>query len=82
MGTCHLLACTSPTSRSEAHMCGVRPGGDEYGCGGHFCSKHLHLGWEGDFVQRCPSCHLAEQARVSCLTPQQTEHIVSLTGDL
>jgi hypothetical protein len=41
---CEQTECKAEIDRGLAHLCGNTPGGDEYGCGGYYCSEHLYLG--------------------------------------
>jgi hypothetical protein len=36
--------CEEKIDRGLAYLCGELPGGDEYGCGGYYCGKHLYMG--------------------------------------
>ncbi len=47
---CDKPGCNERIDRGLAYLCGQTPGGDEYGCGGYFCAKHML----GD--QMCESC--------------------------
>lgn len=53
--TCEQDGCTEQIDRGLAYLCGATPGGDEYGCGGYFCSEHLYLSVR-DIPQRCSKC--------------------------
>lgn len=64
--TCWEPGCTAEIDRGLSYLCGQHPGGDEYGCGGYFCSEHLYYPLpdntgEGDpeeesSTQRCGTC--------------------------
>ncbi|GAA2199897.1 hypothetical protein [Streptomyces bangladeshensis] len=41
---CEEEGCEEKIDRGLYYLCGNTPGGDEYGCGGYFCGKHLYLG--------------------------------------
>lgn len=41
---CEEQDCTEEIDRGLYYLCGNTPGGDEYGCGGYYCGKHLYLG--------------------------------------
>jgi hypothetical protein len=47
---CEQDDCPAQIDRGLAYLCGDVPGGDEYGCGGYFCGKHLYG------AGRCKSC--------------------------
>lgn len=53
---CDDPTCTIPIDRGMAYLCGNTPGGDEYGCGGYFCGRHLYGGPEGSAGGQCRSC--------------------------
>ena len=52
--------CEEEIDRGLSYVCGVDPYGGEYGCGLHFCGKHLYLAYpEGDagpVVWLCERC--------------------------
>ncbi|MEV7417497.1 hypothetical protein [Streptomyces sp. NPDC089919] len=53
---CEEPACDEQIDRGLAHLCGETPGGDEYGCGGYFCGRHLFISpgpHPGDLCARC-----------------------------
>ncbi|MFI1095126.1 hypothetical protein [Streptomyces sp. NPDC020917] len=54
---CEEPGCDEGIDRGLAFLCGVTPGGDEYGCGGYFCGKHLNIPLAddvpGNFCLRC-----------------------------
>jgi hypothetical protein len=41
---CEEDGCEEQIDRGLAYVCGNEPGGDEYGCGGYYCARHLYLG--------------------------------------
>ncbi|WP_306317242.1 MULTISPECIES: hypothetical protein [unclassified Streptomyces] len=41
---CEEKGCGEKIDRGLAYLCGKSPGGDEHGCGGYFCGKHLNIG--------------------------------------
>jgi hypothetical protein len=41
---CEEGGCNEQIDRGLAYLCGATPGGDEYGCGGYYCARHLYLG--------------------------------------
>lgn len=41
---CEHKGCHEEINRGLAYLCGNTPGGDEYGCGGYYCYRHLYLG--------------------------------------
>lgn len=54
--TCEEPGCDADIDRGLAHLCGQAPGGDEHGCGGYYCAKHLFMGPNaatGDLCGRC-----------------------------
>lgn len=52
---CNRRWCRARIDRGLDHLCGRAPGGNEHGCGGYFCGKHL-LSAPRDIGQLCPSC--------------------------
>ena len=52
---CNRRWCRARIDRGLDHLCGRTPGGDEHGCGGYFCGKHLHSA-PLDVGQLCPGC--------------------------
>ncbi|MFJ4925307.1 hypothetical protein [Streptomyces sp. NPDC088736] len=57
---CEEPGCKEQIDRGLAHLCGAQPGGDEYGCGGYYCGKHLYLGVEAPLVEGlCARCDRA-----------------------
>lgn len=42
--TCEEPGCEEQIDRGLAYLCGATPGGDEYGCGGYYCGRHLYIG--------------------------------------
>lgn len=46
--------CDEVIDRGLGFLCGETPGGDEYGCGGYFCGRHL-ICWPVP-VQMCLPC--------------------------
>lgn len=62
--TCEEPGCDADIDRGLAHLCGQQPGGDEHGCGGYYCAKHLFMGPSdetGDLCGRCQERHGAER---------------------
>lgn len=53
---CDKPDCTTMTNRGLDSLCGETPGGDEFGCGGYFCSEHLYMGPENQIGWRCFLC--------------------------
>jgi len=53
---CEEAGCDERIDRGLAHLCGEKPGGDEYGCGGYFCSSHLYLSSQEGHPQMCKGC--------------------------
>lgn len=51
---CEEEGCEEQIDRGLAYLCGAMPGGDEYGCGGYYCSAHLYFsaGAGGDLCDR------------------------------
>lgn len=47
---CEEPGCDADIDRGLGYLCGRIPGGDEIGCGGYFCGKHLS--WR----QQCARC--------------------------
>lgn len=56
MAICEESECDERIDRGIAYLCGERPGGDEYGCGGYFCGRHLYMAPEGQDGERCIHC--------------------------
>ncbi|MBT2424414.1 hypothetical protein J7F02_01490 [Streptomyces sp. ISL-112] len=54
--TCEEPDCTEAIDRGLAHLCGEQPGGDEHGCGGYFCERHLYLSLAPGVEQTCSRC--------------------------
>lgn len=54
--TCEEPGCDAKIDRGLGYLCGRAPGGDEHGCGGYFCGKHLVGG------NQCARC----RDRLSC----------------
>ena len=52
---CNRRWCWAGIDRGLDHLCGRTPGGDEHGCGGYFCGKHLHSA-ALDVGKLCPGC--------------------------
>ncbi|MFD9631684.1 hypothetical protein [Streptomyces violascens] len=53
---CEEDGCAEQIDRGLGCLCGKTPGGDEYGCGGYYCARHLYLGLNeetGDLCVRC-----------------------------
>jgi hypothetical protein len=44
---CEEDGCTEQIDRGLAYLCGNEPGGDDYGCGGYYCARHLYGGYGG-----------------------------------
>ncbi|MFE6785176.1 hypothetical protein ACFVFF_23255 [Streptomyces sp. NPDC057680] len=58
--TCEEPGCGADIDRGLAHLCGKQPGGNEHGCGGYYCEKHLYIGPNdetGDLCGRCQKRH-------------------------
>jgi len=55
---CNEEGCAVAIDRGLAYLCGNTPGGDEYGCGGYFCSAHLFYSTHtpGRSPQLCSRC--------------------------
>lgn len=53
---CEEANCGERIDRGLAYLCGNEPGGDEYGCGGYYCGKHLYGAPEGETGGRCKRC--------------------------
>ncbi|MFI7470522.1 hypothetical protein [Nonomuraea sp. NPDC049646] len=53
---CNKDACSEKIDRGLAYLCGETPGGDEYGCGGYFCSSHLYISSRNGEPQMCGGC--------------------------
>ena len=53
---CDKAGCGEKIDRGLAYLCGDRPGGDEYGCGGYFCGRHLYTGPDGSRGGHCERC--------------------------
>lgn len=56
---CEEDGCTAQIDRGLAHLCGLTPGGDEYGCGGYYCAEHLYMTVDDDTGELCERCHYA-----------------------
>lgn len=60
--TCDEKDCSTSIDRGLGYLCGNTPGGDEWGCGGYFCSAHLFylgvdaLADEENVPQMCGRC--------------------------
>lgn len=54
--TCDEQDCTVRIDRGLGYLCGQMPGGDEWGCGGYFCSAHLFFVGIEDAPQMCGHC--------------------------
>ncbi|MFD7609698.1 hypothetical protein [Streptomyces sp. NPDC059828] len=53
---CEEEGCDEKIDRGLGCLCGKTPGGDEHGCGGYYCGKHLNIGpteETGDLCDRC-----------------------------
>jgi hypothetical protein len=57
---CNLDGCSTEIDRGLGYLCGRTPGGDEYGCGGYFCTEHLWTSPEGDLCGACSDRYDAE----------------------
>jgi hypothetical protein len=56
---CDHPKCNKTINRGLAYVCGGEPYGGEYGCGLHFCGKHLRYRQprgEDRIYQNCPRC--------------------------
>jgi hypothetical protein len=40
--------CETAIDRGLGYLCGTRPGGWPFGCGGYFCGEHLGLAYVDD----------------------------------
>jgi hypothetical protein len=60
---CEEEGCTEQIDRGLGCLCGMTPGGDEHGCGGYYCGKHLFMGpnVDTDLCARCTEA--ADKAR-------------------
>lgn len=54
--TCNEKSCQEAIDRGLDYLCGETPGGDEYGCGGYFCSSHLYYSMRDGEPQMCTRC--------------------------
>ncbi|MFK8844695.1 hypothetical protein [Streptomyces sp. Ac-502] len=52
---CDWPGCPETVSRGMDALCGLTPGGDEFGCGKWFCNEHLVMAPDGAGY-RCPGC--------------------------
>ncbi|MFE4420417.1 hypothetical protein [Streptomyces sp. NPDC056817] len=52
---CEEKGCKEKIDRGLDYLCGQTPGGDEYGCGGYYCGKHLHFS-AGGGGSLCDGC--------------------------
>lgn len=59
---CDEKDCKEAIDRGLAYLCGKDPGGDEHGCGGYYCGKHLY----GD--NQCKRCLAAPDNDEELLT--------------
>jgi len=53
---CEEDGCEEQIDRGLAYLCGEYPGGDEHGCGGYYCGRHLFMSLAegiGDLCARC-----------------------------
>jgi hypothetical protein len=59
--TCNQDGCNAEIDRGLDYLCGARPGGDEYGCGGYFCGEHTSspILDDDDVPQMCRACYAA-----------------------
>ncbi|WP_141576086.1 hypothetical protein [Actinomadura sp. WMMA1423] len=55
---CNRRWCWARIDRGLDHLCGRTPGGDEHGCGGYFCDRHLFSA-SLDVGHLCPACRAA-----------------------
>lgn len=53
---CETAGCDAEVDRGLAHLCGKEPGGDEHGCGGYHCSKHLYMSLDDEVGDLCGEC--------------------------
>lgn len=54
---CDLEGCDTAIDRGLDYCCGGMPDGDEHGCGGYFCHRHLSFALTGDDTpQLCDTC--------------------------
>jgi len=51
--TCDAPDCSTEIDRGLAYLCGENPLGDEYGCTGYFCDKHLFMGGPSQLCEPC-----------------------------
>lgn len=61
---CEEDGCEENIDRGLGYLCGMTPGGDEHGCGGYYCSQHLHMGPNID-TDLCGRCIDANKAVVA-----------------
>lgn len=71
---CEEGGCTAQIDRGLAFLCGQTPGGDETGCGGYFCGKHML----GD--QMCTRCSAAA-TEANTWTNPNTGEVFDLRDD-
>lgn len=50
---CNEPDCAEQIDRGLGYLCGQHPCGDEYGCGGYFCGRHLFVGAPCQLCARC-----------------------------
>jgi hypothetical protein len=72
---CEEDGCEEKIDRGLAFLCGETPGGDEYGCGGYYCSKHLYMGSvdlrssvNADLCKRCTKRQEEHETREPSIT--------------
>lgn len=65
--TCEKKGCRAAIDRGLAYLCGQTPGGDEHGCGGYFCEKHLA------YTNQCETCGTAADEANSWTHPDTGE---------
>ncbi|MFI5985064.1 hypothetical protein ACIBEA_29885 [Streptomyces sp. NPDC051555] len=54
--TCERDDCDTAIDRGLAYLCGRTPGGDECGCGGYYCERHLYMSGEDEVGDLCGPC--------------------------
>jgi len=59
---CEQPDCTEQITRGLDQLCGMTPGGDEFGCGAYCCDRHLSLAPDGEEGWRCPACNARNEA--------------------
>lgn len=58
---CDFEDCDRKIDRGLSYVCGSMHGGGEFGCGGYFCSAHLHY---YKTEQLCRACYDAQPEEV------------------